>query len=60
MIRDRMIVATNQCAQYKLKLFTKHDSRNNLLCLFFNKIKFLTFHNRKLVKTFPFMKQLPI
>ena len=40
-----MFMVINQCAQYKLKkLFTKHDSRNTQVSVFFKKINYLASH----------------
>ena len=51
--------STKQCAQNKLKIVYKYDSRNTQVSKFFlNKIKFLGFHGVVLVKTFPLMYQL--
>ena len=39
MFLDSMRKQTNQCAQYKVKIVTKHDSRNTQVSIFLKKKK---------------------
>ena len=61
MFMDCIRKKTYQCAQHKLKIVKKHDSRNTLFGMFFvfdNKIKFLGTHAVVLVKTFTLANHL--
>ena len=61
MFMDRTIAPIN-VDSISYKMFTKHDSRNTQLSVFFffflNKKKCSTSHDGELVKTFPLMYQL--
>ena len=56
MFMDRMIAPINVATQYKLKMIYKTwQQKYSVKHFFLNKIKCFTFHDRELVKSFPFI-----